>query len=124
MAVVVRSLQPRLEVSRQSRRAFSLQGVNMLVVMAALVALMALATLAQTGRVATRGYQLAQLDQQHEALLRESERIHLRIAQARSLTRVEQRAREVLGMRPVATGQVRYLTIEVPALPAVAQGQR
>jgi hypothetical protein len=76
--------------------------------------------LAQTGRVATRGYTLQELQVEHVHLLREAEQYEYRIAAANRLDSIEERATK-LGLRRAAPTQLRYATIEQPAGPVVAQ---
>ena len=97
------------------------RSLNTLLLLAAMAALLALATLAQTGRVATRGYELTKLSQEQTALIRHADQVRLQIAQARSLDRVQQRATEALGMHVAPSAQLHYLTVEVDQLPIIAQ---
>jgi hypothetical protein len=84
------------------------------------VCMLSLLFLAQTGRVATRGYILQDLQREHEILLREYEQYEYRIAAANRLDSIEARA-IALGMRPAASEQRRYATITLPAEPIVAE---
>ena len=85
----------------------------------AIVCILSILFLAQTGRVATAGYRLQELEQQHTRLLREAEQYEFRIAQASRLDSIAARA-HALGMRPATSEQLRYATIELPAVPVVA----
>jgi hypothetical protein len=113
MAVNVRKPFP-LEQARARRielpRYLRLDGGRYLIVAALLLSLMSLISLGQTGRLATKGYQLAQLQTQQSQLLRERSALLLRLSEAESLTSVEKRARS-LNMRPMAPEQARYITI-------------
>lgn len=84
------------------------------------VCLLSLLYLAQTGRVATRGYVLQELQADRVGLLREAEQFEYRIAAANRLDSVETRA-TALGLRRAAPAQLRYATIELPPGPVVAQ---
>jgi len=84
------------------------------------VCLLSLLYLAQTGRVATRGYVLQELQADRVGLLREAEQFEYRIAAANRLDSVEARA-TALGLRRAAPAQLRYATIELPPGPVVAQ---
>ena len=84
------------------------------------VCILSLLYLAQTGRVATRGYELQELQAEHERLLREAEQYEFRIAAANRLDSIEERATR-LGLRPAVPTQLRYATIELPTGPVVAE---
>lgn len=113
MAVNVRKLFP-LEQARARRGELShylrLDGGRYLIAAALLLSLMSLVSLAQTGRLATKGYQLAQLQNQQTQLLRERSAMLLRLSEAESLKSVERRAK-TLDLRPMAPEQARYITI-------------
>lgn len=87
-----------------------IEGSRYLLGMIALLCLMSLIVLAQTGVVATRGYAIAQLQNERTLLLRERAQIQLQLSQAQSLEQIRERAGE-LGLRPWTPEQVRYLTI-------------
>ena len=113
MAVNVRKIFPleqarvrRIELSRYLR----LDGGRYLIAAALLLSLMSLISLAQTGRLATKGYQLAQLQAQQTELLRARGALQLRLSEAESLAAIEKRAKE-LNLRPMAPEQARYITI-------------
>ncbi len=131
MAVNVRKLFPleqaqarRLDLSRYLR----LDGGRYLIAAALLLSLISLISLGQTGRLATKGYQLAQLQTQQTALLRERSGLLLRLSEAEALKSVEQRAK-MLNLRPMAPEQARYITIapetqdqtEQPAIKSLAR---
>src|SRR6185369_13901078 len=103
-----------MQAARRIPHPLALGGVRMLLILVVLAAIMALTTLAQTGRVATKGYQLVQTQQQLVDLQREADQLRLKIAQAQSLVRVDQRAREALHMVQVMPEQTLYLRVEVP----------
>ena len=84
----------------------------MLVTLAVVAALMSILYLAQTGRVATKGYQLEQLELQREELVRTNQQLLFEIEQSQSLANVRQRAL-ALGFQPMQPTQARYITIEV-----------
>ena len=89
----------------------------------AIVCILSILFLAQTGRVATAGYELQQLQHEHALLQQEAEQYEYRIARASRLEVIADRAQK-LGMRPATNDQQRYLTIELPAVPVVANAQR
>ena len=84
------------------------------------VCILSILYLAQTGRVATRGYRLQELQEEHARLLREAEQYEYRIAAASQLDSIEARATKI-GLRPATKAQLRYAMIEMPAGPVVAQ---
>ncbi|MDP9314506.1 MAG: hypothetical protein M3R24_27120 [Chloroflexota bacterium] len=98
---------------------FKLGEAGMIAGAVAIVCILSILFLAQTGRVATAGYRLQELEQQHTQLLREAEQYEFRIAQASRLDSIAARA-QTLGMRPATSEQLRYATIELPAVPVVA----
>jgi hypothetical protein len=85
----------------------------------AIVCVVSIMYLAQTGRVATAGYRLQELEREQTRVLHESEQYEYRIARASRLDVVLSRA-EAIGMRPVSHEQVRFATIEMPAVAVVA----
>jgi hypothetical protein len=113
MAVNVRKLFP-LEQARARRielpHYLRLDGGRYLIAAALLLSLMSLISLGQTGRLATKGYQLAQLQTRQVELQRERSALLLRLSEAESLTAIEKRAK-ALGLRPMAPDQARYITI-------------
>jgi hypothetical protein len=98
---------------------FKLSEVGLITGAVAIVCLLSILFLAQTGRVATAGYNLQELQQEHTLLLREAEQYEFRIAQASRLDAIAARA-QAIGMRPAKNEQLRYATIEMPAGPIVA----
>ena len=84
------------------------------------VCILSILYLAQTGRVATRGYRLQELQEEHARLLREAEQYEYRIAAASQLDSIEARAIKI-GLRPATKAQLRYAMIEMPAGPVAAQ---
>ena len=113
MAVNVRQLFPLQQAkARRSQlpRYLQLDGGRYLIAAALLLSLMSLVSLGQTGRLATKGYELAQLQEQKTELLRERSALNLRLSEAQSLAEVERRAKE-LHMRPMTPDQARYITI-------------
>jgi hypothetical protein len=122
MAVTVHAL-PRQE-PREHRTAYpsylrlGYPGLIVGAVMA--VCLLSLLFLAQTGRVATRGYMLQELKDQHAVLVHEAQQHEYRIAEANRLDVIEARAM-ALGMRRATPQQLRFATIEMTGGPVVAQ---
>lgn len=84
-----------------------------------IVCLLSILYLAQTGRVATAGHRLQQLEDEHVTLVHAGEQWELRIAKASRLSVVAERA-ERLGLRTATVDQLRYATVEMPAVPMVA----
>lgn len=84
------------------------------------VCLLSILYLAQTGRVATRGYMLQELQEQQVKLLREAEQYEYRIAVANKLDVIEARASQI-GMRKASPAQLRYATIELAPGTTLAQ---
>src|SRR5215216_5939964 len=113
MAVNVRKLFP-LEQARARRidlsRYLRLDGGRYLIAAALLLSLISLISLGQTGRLATKGYQLSRLQTQQTELLRERSALLLQLSEAEALKSVEQRAK-TLNLRPMAPEQARYITI-------------
>ncbi len=116
MAINVKSLFP-LRQARERRvdltRYLRLDGGRYLIAAALLLALSGLLTLGQTGRLAVQGYSVTALETEKTTLMRESDGLLLRLADAQSLTRVEEVAR-AQGLRPATPDQVRYITIAAP----------
>lgn len=108
---------PRRSPLRQARvrrlklpQYLRLDGGRYLIAAALLLALMSLLALGQTGRLATKGYEIGQLQARRTELLREMSATRLRLSEAQSLTRVEQRVKE-LNLRPAEAEQLRFITI-------------
>ncbi len=122
MAVTVQSLplQHVRERRAQYPSYFKLGSAGLLAGAVIAVCLLSILFLAQTGRVATRGYLLQELQDKHSTLLREAEQYEHRIAIANRLETIEQRA-TALGLRKAAPNQLRYATVEAPAGPVLAQ---
>ena len=102
---------------------FKLSEATLIAGALAVVCILSILFLAQTGRVATAGYRLQELQGQHTQLLREAEQYEYRIAQASRLDRVAARS-EAIGMRPATSDQLRYATIELPSVPVVANANQ
>lgn len=125
MAVVQRKLplqMARLRRAHVPNAYFKLGESGLLAGAFAIVCILSLLFLAQTGRVATEGYRLqelkrAQLEAQHEA-----EQYEFQIAQASRLDVIAQRA-QALGMRPATNEQTRYATVEMLQIPVVASNK-
>ncbi len=122
MAVTVQAmpLQHARERRAQYPSYFKLGYAGLLAGAVVAVCLLSILYLAQTGRVATRGYMLQELQDQHAVLLREAEQYQYRIAAANRLDSIAERATR-LGLHPAAPSQLRYATIELHAGPVVAQ---
>lgn len=111
------NLRPRdlLQQARLQRvqvaRYLKLDGGRYLIAAALLFSLMGLLTLGQTGRLATKGYELAQLQSQQTVLLREQSSLRLRLSEAQALSRIERRALD-MGLRPLKPEQTRYVTVK------------
>jgi hypothetical protein len=123
MAVNVRQLFPlqkakerRIELARYLR----LDGGRHLIAAALFLALMSLISLGQTGRLAAKGHELTSLQQQRVTLIRERNDLLLRLSQAQSLDSIERRATD-LKLRPLATDQVHYITLDRPPAEDVSQ---
>lgn len=121
MAVNIRQFFP-IQQARARRtqlaRYLQLDGGRYLIAAAAIFALLSLISLGQTGRLATQGYELTNLQTQQRELLRTHGALQLQLSEAQSLLKIEQRAK-VLNMRPMTPDQVQYVTIAPPA-PATA----
>lgn len=113
MAISLKPLYP-LKDARERRvelgRYLKLDGGRFLIAAALLLSLMSLVSLGQTGRLATQGYQIAQLEHQKESLLRERSRLQLRLSEAQSLEDITRRAAEQQ-LRPMTPDQARYVTV-------------
>lgn len=105
-----------LQTARQRRpyvgRYFRLGYAGLLAGTVVVVCVLSILYLAQTGRVATRGYQLQLLEAEHKKLIREAEQYQFRIASGQKLTVIQERA-EKLGLRPATPAQVRYIDVEL-----------
>lgn len=93
-----------------------LEGSRYLLGLVAILSLMSLIVLLQTGAVATRGYAIARLEAEKTQLLRERTLLLERQARAQSLERVRFQA-EQLGLRPLKPDQIRYLSLPEPLSP-------
>ena len=113
MAVNLRRLLP-LQQMRASRRALAsyltLDGGRTLILAAVAFALMSLLTLAQTGRSATLGQELAELEVQRAVLLRERGDLSLQLADAQAFRGIADRA-AADGLRPATRDQLRYIDL-------------
>lgn len=114
MAVTLKPLYPTIREAKERRiellRYLRLDGGRRLIAAALLLALMSGLNLAQTGRLATQGHAVAQLQRQQTELLRERSNLQLRLARAQSLADIERRAVR-LNLRPIKPEQARYITI-------------
>ncbi|HSH81839.1 MAG TPA: hypothetical protein VLA19_25210 [Herpetosiphonaceae bacterium] len=122
MAVTVQSLPLRHARERRAEfpSYFRLGDVGLLAGAVIAVCILSILYLAQTGRVATRGYRLQELQDRHAMLQREAEQLEYRIAAANRLDSIEERAMKI-GLRGAAPTQLRYVTVEMAAGPVVAQ---
>ena len=119
MAVNTRPLFPlRQAKARRSTtgRYFDLDGSRYLLGAVVILCLVSLIALGQTGVVATKGYAITQLESTRTTLLRERSQLQLRLAAAKSLDHIQQRA-EAIGLRPMTDDQARYITIPAAATP-------
>ena len=117
MAVNIRQLFPLQQAkARRSQltRYLSLDGGRYLIAAAVILSLMSLISLGQTGRLATQGYEVAQLQAERTQLLRDRSALQLRLSEAASLLKIDQRA-GALQMRPMTPEQAHYVTIAPPA---------
>jgi hypothetical protein len=103
----------RLELPRYLR----LEGSRYLLGLVAILGLMSLIVLLQTGTVATKGYAIARLEQNKTTLLRTRTELLERQASAQSLERVRIQA-EQMGLRPLKPTQARYLSLPETLGPA------
>ena len=115
MAITSQPMQPMpLQTARQRRgRAgsyFQLGSAGLLAGAVAAVCIFSILYLAQTGRVATRGYRLQALQADEKVLLRAAEQDQYRIAMANRLDVIQERAAK-LNMHLATAGQTRYVTI-------------
>jgi hypothetical protein len=113
MAVNIRQLFPlqQAKVRRsQLTRYLQLDGGRYLIAAALILAMLSLISLGQTGRLATQGYELAQLQTQRTELLREHSALQLRLSEAQSFLKIEGRA-DKLKLQPMIPEQVRYITV-------------
>ncbi|MBS1964287.1 MAG: hypothetical protein JST60_00485 [Chloroflexi bacterium SZAS-1] len=121
MAVNIRQFFP-IQQARARRtqlaRYLQLDGGRYLIAAAVIFALLSLISLGQTGRLATQGYELTNLQTQQRELLRTHGALQLQLSEAQSLLKIEQRGK-ALNMRPMTPDQVQYVTIAPPA-PATA----
>jgi len=113
MAINVRQRFP-LRQARAHRvqmpRYLRLDGGRYLIAAALLLSFMSLLTLGQTGRLAAKGYAMAQLEHQKTLLLRERSSLLMQLSEAQSLDEIQRRATQ-LQLRPVKPDQVRYMRI-------------
>lgn len=126
MAISQRSLP--LQNARLRRMQFPAGYLNLgesgrIALAIAVVCILSILFLAQTGRVATAGYQLQELEHEKTQLQHDGEQYEYRIAVASRLDVVAEKAKKI-GMRPATNEQLRYTTIELPAVPVVANAQR
>lgn len=88
-----------------------IDGSRYLLAALALLCLMSMLYLGQTGIVATKGYELTQLRLDETELLREQARLRTQLAAAQDLERITRRAENELGLRPFTKDQVRYIVV-------------
>ncbi|MFM2032077.1 MAG: hypothetical protein RLZZ297_842 [Chloroflexota bacterium] len=99
------------ESLRQSRRYIASRN-GMIIALALLLAVMGIATVAQTVRVAEIGHEIDILNTEHLRLTRQRKALQLRMADAQSMERIERYA-EQTGMIPVQDTQVRFMVLGV-----------
>ena len=87
----------------------------------ALVGLLALADLSQTGATAAADNQLEGLRTEQEQLLRQDQRAHERLGAAQSPAYVAQRAR-ALGLMPAPLGSALVIVVPTPDVSAAVGG--
>ena len=104
----------------QYPRYFKLGYAGLLAGTVVAVCLLSILYLAQTGRVATRGYRLEQLQQERTRLKHDAEQYEYRIAAANRLDKIEERATK-LGLQRATATQLRYATIQLSIGAVVAQ---
>lgn len=113
MAVNTRRIFP-LQQAKERRgsvsRYLELDGSRYLLGAIILLCLVSLIALAQTGVVATKGYEISQLEQERVLLLRERSQLQMRLAAAQSLQEVQQRSL-ALGLRPMTEDQAIYMIV-------------
>jgi hypothetical protein len=117
MAVNIRQLFPLQQAkARRSQlgRYLQLDGGRYLIAAAVILSLMSLISLGQIGRVATQGYEVANLQSVQKELLRERSALQLRLSEAQSLQQIQQRAKN-LNLHPMTPDQAKYITIAPPA---------
>jgi len=113
MAVNIRQLFPLQQAKlrrSQLTRYLRLDGGRYLIAAALILAMLSLISLGQTGRLATQGYELAELQTERTQLLREHSALQLRLSEAQSFLKIEGRA-TALKLQPMTPEQVRYITI-------------
>ncbi|NTW00013.1 MAG: hypothetical protein HGA19_01765 [Oscillochloris sp.] len=114
MAVNTQRMSSIISQARARRitlpRYLQIDGSRYLLGLVLILALMSLIVLAQTGAVATKGYTISRLEVEKTTLIRERTQLQVREARARSLELIRRRA-ELIGLRPIASDQVRYLDI-------------
>jgi hypothetical protein len=123
MAVNIRQLFPlqQAKIRRsQLSRYLRLDGGRYLIAAAVILAMLSLISLGQTGRLATQGYELAQLQAARTDLLRERSALQLRLSEAQSFIKIEGRA-GALKLQPMAPEQARFITIAPAANDQVAK---
>lgn len=126
MAVVQQKLP--LQSARQRRAQipqsyFKLGDSGLIAGAVAIVCLLSILFLAQTGRVATAGYELQELQNEHVQLIHQAEQYQFEIAQASRLDVITDRATKI-GLRPATAEQRRYTTVEIQSVPVVAANNR
>lgn len=122
MAVVQRKLplqSARLRRMHIPNAYFKLSESWLLAGVFVIVCILSIMFLAQTGRVATEGYRLQELQREYLQAQNETEQYEFRIAQASRLELIADKAQK-LGLRQATNEQTRYATIEMPQIPVVA----
>ena len=126
MAVNMRQIFPLRQAKAhrmQMPRYLRLDGGHYLIAAAVLLSLISLLTLGQTGRLATKGYEIAQLQNQRTELLRQRSALQMQLSELQSLDKIKQRATQQ-GLRPMTSDQVRYMTVSPHASQQPANDQQ
>lgn len=113
MAVNIRQLFPLQQAKlrrSQLARYVKLDGGRYLIAAALILAMLSLLSLGQTGRLATQGYELANMQAEHTELQRQHSALQLRLSEAQSFLKIEGRA-AALKLQSMAPEQARYITI-------------
>lgn len=99
-----------LQESLRQSRSYIASRNGMVIALALLLAVMGIATVAQTVRVAQTGHEIDVLSTERTKLIRAHKALLLRMADAQAMDRIERYA-EQTGMIPVQDTQVRYMVL-------------
>lgn len=100
--------RPRIRRAGAGRRAIRPINVSGLVLGVLAAACLCFFYLSQSSHVAATGYEIESLRAEIGSVRQEQQQLILAIGQARSPVRIEQRAREELGLTPVPNDQIRF----------------